>query len=93
MKGRYFGEKNPFYNKKHTEETRKKISEKAKNILIEKRNGYKGLKIVIKDDVILAEFKSSKEVAEFIGCSPSNVRHVLGGGQKTAKGYIIKYKI
>jgi hypothetical protein len=46
----------------------------------------------MKDGVVLAEFKSSKEVAKFIGSSHSNVRHVLGGTQKTAKGYNIIYK-
>ena len=53
---------------------------------------HKGLKLIIKDDIILAEFENSEDVANYIGCSVSNVRHVLGGSQKTAKGYIIKYK-
>ena len=39
-----------------------------------------------------AEFKSSEEVAAFIGCSHSNVRHVLSGKQKKAKGFNIYYK-
>lgn len=92
MKGRYNGENNPFYGKKHSEETRKRMSEKAKEKPVEKNPNYKGWKVVIKDGIILAEFKSSKEVAEFIGCSHSNVRHVLGGKQYSANGYIIKYK-
>jgi len=50
------------------------------------------LKIVIKDGVILGEFKESNDIAKFIGCSHSNIRHVLAGHQKSAKGYTIQYK-
>ena len=93
MKGRYSGENNPYFGKTHSDESKKRISEKAKARSIETRSGYKGLKIVIKENIILGEFKSSKEIAELIGCSQGNVKNVLGGNQKTAKGYIIKYKI
>jgi hypothetical protein len=92
MKGRYDGKLNPFYGKKHTLESRKKISDKAKFRAPELNPNYKGLRLVILNDNIVAEFKTSREVAEFIGCSNGNVKHVLGGSQKTAKGYIIKYK-
>lgn len=91
-KGKYIGEENPFYGKKHSEETRKRLAQKAKERPIETRANYKGWKVVIKDGGVLAEFKSSKEVAEYIGCSHSNVRNVLSGNQYSAKGYIIKYK-
>ena len=92
MKGRYSGERNPFFGKTHTQESIRKISEKAKTRPIETMGGYKGLKVLIKEGIILGEFKSSKEVAEIIGCSHSNVRHVLSGAQKTANGYVVKYK-
>ena len=93
MKGKYSGNNNPFYGKKHNDESRLKISDAAKNRYKHvKPATYKGLKVVIKDGIILGEFENSKEVAEFIGCSVSNVKHVLGGSQNTAKGYVIKYK-
>lgn len=92
MKGRFAGEKNYFYGKKHSLEERKIISERQKNLPIEKRANYKGIKVLLKDGIIIGEFKSSKEIAEYIGSSYSNVRHVLGGTQKTAKGYNIVYK-
>ena len=92
MKGRFAGEKNYFYGKKHTIDSRIKISEKAKKRKIETYAYYKGPRILIKNGVIIGEFKSSSDVAKFIGCSASNVRHVLGGSQKTVKGYIVKYK-
>ena len=92
MKGRHTGEKNPFFGKKHDQESRRKISEKTKKRDVEKFANYKGFKLVYLNGVFVAEFKRSKDIAEFIGSSHSNVRHVLGGKQKTAKGYNIYYK-
>lgn len=90
MKGRYNGEKNPFYNKKHTEETRQKISDTRKGMGKEKIWNYSGKKLLLKDGILINTFDTSQDVANFIGCSHSNVRHVLSGKQKTAKGYEIK---
>lgn len=89
MKGRFCGDKNPFFNKKHTEESKEKMRKLREGICGEKIWNYGGKKIVLKDDIIVGVFNTSKEVAEFIGCSHSNVRHVLGGNQKHAKGYQI----
>jgi len=92
MKGKFSGDKNPFFNKKHTEETKNKLRKSREGINKDKIWNYKGKKIVLKGDLIIGEFDTSQEIAKFIGCSHSNVRHVLGGKQKTAKGYQIKYK-
>jgi len=91
MKGKYLGENNPFFNKKHTEESKDKIRKSREGINKDKIWNYNGKKIILKDDIIVAEFESSEDVAKFIGCSHSNVRHVLSGKQKTDKGYIIKH--
>lgn len=91
MKGRYTGEKNPFYGKKHSEESKEKIRKSKKEFNKEKVWNYAGKKLILKNGVIIAEFDSTEEVAKFIGCCPSNVSHVLGGNQKTAKGYEIKH--
>lgn len=91
MKGKFIGNKNPFFNKKHTEETKDKIRKSREGINKDKIWNYNGKKIILKDDLIVAEFDTSQEIAEFIGCSHSNVRHVLGGKQKTAKGFVIKH--
>ena len=91
MKGRYTGEKNPFYGKKHSEESKEKIRKSKKEFNKEKVWNYAGKKLILKNGVIIAEFDSTEEVAKFIGCSNSNVSHVLGGNQKTAKGYEIKH--
>ena len=91
MKGRYTGEKNPFYGKKHSEESKEKIRKSKKEFNKEKVWNYAGKKLILKNGVIIAEFDSTEEVAKFIGCSPRHVSHVLGGNQKTAKGYEIKH--
>jgi len=91
MRGRWKGEKNPFYGKRHSEETRKILSEKGKLISVDKIHNYKGYRRVIKDGEIIGIFKTTAEVANFINCAESNVRHVLGGEQKTARGYSIQY--
>ena len=90
MKGKFLGDKNPFYNKSHTNETKDKIRKSREGINRDKIWNYNGKKIIIKDNKILGIFETTQEIANFIGCSHSNVRHVLAGNQKTAKGYQIK---
>ena len=91
MKGRWSGENNPFFGMKHTDETKKILSEKRKMVREELNYNYKGYRKVIKNDEIMGVFKTTREVADFINCSLSNVRHVLGGAQKSANGYLIQY--
>jgi hypothetical protein len=91
MKGRYIGEKNPFYGKTHTNETKEKIRKSREGINKDKIWNYSGKKIVLKNNEIIGVFETSEEVAKFIGSSCSNVRHVLSGNQKTARGFEIKH--
>lgn len=91
MKGRYVGDKNPFYGKTHNDETKEKLRKSRQGMINEKNKGYKGEKVVIKNNQVVGIFKSAKEIANIIGCSYSNVGHVLSGKQKTAKGFEIKY--
>jgi len=91
MKGRWSGDKNPFFGMKHTDETKKILSEKRKMVREELVYNYKGYRKVIKDGEIVGVFKTTKEVADFINCSMSNVRHVLSGSQKSANGYLVQY--
>jgi hypothetical protein len=92
MKGLFVGEKNHFYGKKHTLESRLLISEKAKNRNPETFSNYKGDKIITKDNIVVAIFKRVADVAKFINCSQSNVKHVLAGNQKTVKGYVVYHE-
>lgn len=88
MKGKRTGIENSFFGKKHSEETRKIMSEKAKN---RERPVSNVLKVVFKNGVFIGLFEKSEEIANYIKTSHGNVRHVLGGSQKTANGYTIKY--
>lgn len=85
------GENNPFFNKHHTKESKKIISDLAKLRKGESNSNYRGTKLVMKNGLIVGEFKTSAEVAEFIGCSITNIRNTLSGNQKTAKGFEITY--
>lgn len=91
MKGRYVGELNPFFGKKHSDQTKEKLRKSREGFVNEKIPTYKGKKVVLKDGEVKGIFESSLEVAKFIGTSHSNVRHVLSGKQKTANGFEIKY--
>lgn len=91
MKGKFSGDKNPFYNKTHSNETKKKISESRKTMKNEDIYNYKGFKLIYKDGIYVTKFETVKEVALFIGTSTSNIKNVLGGNQKTAKGYTITH--
>jgi hypothetical protein len=71
------GEKNSFYGKKHTEETKKKISESH------------GIKVEC-DGMI---FNSIKECAEYANINPSSLRRYLRGLQKTLKGTNKSFKL
>lgn len=92
MKGRYSGEKNYFYGKKHTQESKNKISEKAKMRTMESIPSYKGVRVLYKDGNLLAEFKSNQEISDYLKIPVSGIKNVLGGSQKTTRGYEIKYK-
>lgn len=89
MKGKFNGEDNPFFGKKHSDETKKALSDKRKNMKNEEIYNYKGYKLIYKNGDYICRFKTVKEVSEFIGTSKSNVSHVLAGNQKTANGYEI----
>ena len=91
MKGRYVGEKNPFYGKTHSEETKSKIRQSRIGMVKEKAWNYRGKKIVLRDGVVIGEFDNTKDVAKFIGKSDSVVRAVLSGNQKSTMGYEIKH--
>ena len=91
MKNKFNGDDNPFYGKTHTDEFKNKLSEKRKNMKNEEIHNYKGDKLVFKNGVFICKFTTVKEVSEFMKCSEANIKNVLGGKQKTAKGYVIKH--
>ena len=117
-KGKFTGEKNPFYGKHHTEESKRKISEantgrkmsdEFKNLQREIHLGVKfteehklklsennkASKKVIQLDLynnFIKEFKSMKAAERETGIKAYNISSCCRGIQKTAGGYIWKYK-
>jgi hypothetical protein len=47
---------------------------------------------LIKDDVVMYEFDSQLEAAEFLGVHVQTVRGACNGRYKTCKGYVVKKK-
>lgn len=75
------GEKNPFYGKTHSEESKKKMSESKRG-----QNGVK-IKCLNTGDV----FISAGEVGRILGVDPSSVIKCCKGKQKATKGYKFEY--
>lgn len=96
-KDRYFSEeekerlRNLQVGKKHSEETKRKISKANKIAAIGNKNGNKPV-IAIKDGVELMEFESLKIAAEHFGVHPSCITKALKGVQKRAANHYWKYK-
>jgi hypothetical protein len=86
MKGRFVGDKNAFFGKTHSKE----VKEKLKKARLGKSNAKR--KVVMKDGIVIAIFDTIQQTADFIGCTPFNIKHALYGNQNTAKGYTIKYE-
>jgi len=81
------GENNPFYGKKHSDETKQKISNVRKNVYHSEKFGRK---VLFKDGIIVGVFESTKQIAEYLNCTNSNVGHCLYGKQATVKGHVVK---
>jgi hypothetical protein len=92
MKGRFKGDKNPFFGKKHSDETKLILSSRRSDKKTTEIYNYRGKKLIYKEGIFIKAFDTVNEVAYFINCSPSNVRHVLSGNQKLANGYYIKHE-
>lgn len=92
MKGKFSGENNPFFGKKHSIETKRKLKGNFLGKTGEKSPNFKGNRVVYKDGLNLGVFKNNIEVSNFINSSAAAVKNVLGGSQKTTKGYVIKYE-
>lgn len=82
------GENNPIYGKKHSEESKKKISEACKGKNKGEKNGMS--KKVINLDT-KEVFNSVVEASESVGVCPGSITNCLTGKYKTCKSYHWKY--
>lgn len=94
-KGKYLKEDNPFYGKKHTEETRQKMKEAWKTRVVSeahkeklKQAHYK-LKVINLDT--LEVFDSLKDAAASIGVNSTQITRVCKGKAHTSKGFRWQY--
>jgi group I intron endonuclease len=99
--GRYdkSGNNNPFYGKTHTEETKNIIREKRKQQVFteETRNkiSQRLKKIVLqfnKDGEFIKEHQSRNGAATELGINPTAISNNISGRNKSAGGYVWKYK-
>lgn len=78
------GDKNPFYGKKHTEETKKRLSEKRKGTLSYGKNPSAKLVVDTKTGEI---FECGKQVAEMIGVKEGTFTSWLSGQRPNKSTY------
>ena len=94
------GEKNHWYGKHRSEETKKKISEantgkhpsEETRKKISQSMGVNGILQFSKDGELIAEYSSLTEASRQTGCNNSHICECCKGKQKSCGGYIWKYK-
>lgn len=88
--GRYAGEKNPFFGKTHSDETKKKVSEAGKNRPIETYYQKPVVQLDKDSGAIIKKFLSCAEAQRTLKIN--NVSVCCNGKQKTAGGFIWIYE-
>lgn len=85
MKGRFCGESNPFFGKKHTEGTRKKMSEArmGMGIPVSQYN---------KNGVFIRDWRSAREAGTALHISPSSITECCRNKRRTIGGFRWTYK-
>lgn len=92
--GGYLGKDNPFYGKRHSKETRERLSKAhiGKKLTETHRSKIAEANKVKVRNVTTGEiFDSVKEASQSVGVAPSNVTRVCKGGRKTAGGTSWEY--
>jgi hypothetical protein len=79
------GNKNPFYGKHHSEETKELIRKKNQNY------GTKAISQYTLDGRFIKSYKSIRSAARELNITSSLISSVLSGRQKQTKGYTFKY--
>lgn len=92
--GKYIGTENPFFGKKHSDETRQHLSEiRAGRTLSEtwKSNIAKSLCKSVKNITTGKIFESIKEAGQCYNIQPTHITRVCKGKRKSAGGYRWEY--
>ena len=94
------GKNNPMFGKHHSEETKRKISQKAVGRKLSAERIKRMSDAALKRSVIqmdlngteLNKFNSVKEAAESVGAFSQNIGSVCSGKQKSCKGFLWRYE-
>lgn len=102
---RFKGEGNPFYGKKHTDDTKKEMSENAKKRnkkdgrMVPAWGAEKGREVVRRPIVcknffgeFISEYESVTQAAVVLGVNPSSISAVCKGKRNHTGGYVFEYK-
>lgn len=81
------GNKNPFYGKHHSEETKELMRKKNQNY------GTKAISQYTLDGRFIKSYKSIRSAARELNITSSLISSVLSGRQKQTKGYTFKYNM
>lgn len=94
-KGKFEGENNPFYGKKHTEETRKKMREawtdSRKEKLVQMTKTRKTHTVKVRNVDTGEVFNSIKAAGEKYNIKPTHITRVCKGKRKTTGGFRWEY--
>lgn len=84
------GEANPFFGKSHTDETKRKISEKKKGITGKQSGPFKGMIEVYKSGQLVGTYEGGIRCAEAMGIGHRGIYRVVSGERKAYKGFVFK---
>ena len=96
-KGKYTGKQNHFYKKKHSKETRKKMSEawteerKRQLADLSRERNMRNQAVKVRNLETKQVFNSIKEAAEYYGLKPTHITRVCRGKRKTTGGFHWEY--
>lgn len=101
---KFSGDKNPFFGKKHTEETIKLLSEQAKvrnkknNTIIPEWGAEKGREVVRRKvvcydvkGIFLKEYRSITDAAKDLNLNKTNISAVCNNHSSNTNGYLFRY--
>lgn len=86
---------NPFYNRKHSKETKKLLSDKAKKRTKKSGGLYvpQPVSVYNKNGDLLFEFQSLSECSKLLQVSTATLKSALSGKRLMFGRYVLKYKV
>lgn len=89
---RLYGERNPFYNQKHTDESKKKMSENHFDVSGSNNPRARAVIQYDLDNNFIKTYPSGKTASDETGIGRRSINDCCRGVQKTAGGFIWRYE-